>query len=245
MALFTMADLHLSVSTNKKMDVFGSRWQGYTDKIVKNWRQVVTDTDTVVVGGDISWGMNFKEAQQDFELLNSLPGKKLLLKGNHDFWWDTATKCHKFFKENAWDTLELLFNNAFVVEDFIVCGTRGWFLEKEQQLTVGEVDYEKISNRELLRLRATLNAARQLQVGEHADKEILVFLHFPPVWGEFYSHKMLEEMRAFGVKRCYFGHIHGNYTASPKTTVEGLSLHLVSSDFLNFTPLAVKPIDKA
>lgn len=239
MALFTIADLHLSASGNHKMDVFGSRWQDYTQKISKSWRAVVSDRDTVVIPGDISWGMTLDEAKEDFALLNSLPGKKLLGKGNHDFWWDTSKKCYKFFEENGFETLSLLYNNAYLVEDFIVCGTRGWFLEKEQQVTVGEVDFEKISARELGRLKLSLEAAKRLRQDENKDKEILVFLHFPPKWKDFEFKEMLNMLEEYGVKQCYFGHIHGTYNAEPTVVHGALSARLISSDFLNFIPYKI------
>lgn len=241
MSVFTIADLHLSSDTDHAMDVFGSRWQDYTQKIVKGWQAVVGQDDTVILPGDISWAMHLRETREDFALLDALPGKKLIGKGNHDFWWETATKCGKFFAECGFKTLSLLYNNAYVVEDFIVCGTRGWFLEKAQQITVGDVDYEKIQNRELLRLKLSLDAAKKLQVGEHADKEIVVFLHFPPLWGDFVSTEMLETMLANGVRRCYYGHIHGSYHAPFKQSYGELSLYLISSDYLNFVPHRILP----
>ncbi|MBE6594993.1 MAG: serine/threonine protein phosphatase [Ruminococcaceae bacterium] len=238
MAVYTIADLHLSASSDHPMDVFGSRWQHYTQKIEKNWRAVVAPEDTVILPGDISWAMTLKEALADFQLLHSLPGKKLIGKGNHDFWWETAAKQQRFFDEHGLDSFSLLYNNAFVVEDFIVCGTRGWFLEKAQQVTVGEVDYDKILNRELARLKLSLNAAAELQKS-HPDKEILVFLHFPPLWGDFICPEFLAVIREFGVKRCFFGHIHGSYNAPRVQSYEGLSLHLISSDYLNFIPFRI------
>lgn len=242
MAVFTIADLHLSATSDHPMDVFGARWKNYTEKICKQWRAVVTDADTVILPGDISWGMNLAESKADFALLDSLPGRKLIGKGNHDFWWETATKLHRFFDECGFQTMDLLYNNAYVVEDFIVCGTRGWFLEENQQQTVGEVDFAKIANRELQRLKISLDAARALRVGEHTDKEILVFLHFPPVWNDFCCREMLELMTSYGVQRCYYGHIHGVYAVPRVQTVGGLSLSLVSSDFLNFTPQKIEPL---
>ncbi|MBQ9801635.1 MAG: metallophosphoesterase [Clostridia bacterium] len=243
MSVFTIADLHLSTASDHGMDVFGSRWRDYTQKIVKNWRAVVTDNDTVIIPGDISWAMTLADTKNDFALLESLPGKKLLGKGNHDFWWDTATKCNKYFAQNQFTSFSLLYNNAYVVEDFIVCGTRGWFLEKNQQITVGEVDYEKIMNRELQRLRFSLQAAKSLQAAENAQKEILCFLHFPPLWGDFISEEMIDTMLSFGVKRCYFGHIHGAYTAPQHQIHNGLSLYLISSDHLDFVPHKIFPLE--
>ena len=241
MSLFTIADLHLSSLSDHSMDVFGSRWKDYTAKIIKNWRAVVGENDTVIIPGDISWAMNLKEAREDFAKIDSLPGRKLLGKGNHDFWWDTATKCGNFFKECGFQTLSLLYNNAYIVEDFIVCGTRGWFLEKSQQITIGSVDYEKIMNRELLRLKLSLDEAQKLKQGEHKNKEILVFLHFPPLWGDFISVPMLDVLATHGVRRCYFGHIHGSYHVPPRQEYGDLSLFLISSDYLNFVPHRILP----
>ena len=245
MALFTIADLHLSCASDHPMDVFGARWRDYTKKISERWRAVVSDDDTVVLPGDISWAMNLLEAREDFAFLDALPGQKLLGKGNHDFWWDTAAKCNRFFEENGFKTLSLLYNNAYVVEDFIVCGTRGWFLEKTQQLTVGEVDYEKISNRERERLKFSLDAAKRLAAAGHEDKEIVVFLHFPPLFGEFISKEMLDLMRSYGVRRCYFGHIHGKYNVPKREMYEDLELFLISSDYLDFYPCRILPASHA
>ena len=241
MAVFTIADLHLSTSTDHPMDVFGHRWQGYTEKIEKRWKAVVTEDDHVILPGDFSWGMTLAQAKADFAFLESLPGKKLLSKGNHDFWWETAAKMGRFFEENGFSTVSLLYNNAYVVEDFIVCGTRGWFLEPEQQNTVGEVDYAKIVNREVLRLKLSLDAAMKLKVGENENKEILVFLHFPPVWNDFECPEIITLLESYGVRRCYHGHIHGVYHQPRTRTVGNLELTMVSSDFLDFIPLKIFP----
>ncbi|MBE6554751.1 MAG: serine/threonine protein phosphatase [Ruminococcaceae bacterium] len=235
MALFTMADLHFCAASDHSMDVFGSRWQDYMQKIKKNWRAVVGENDTVILPGDISWAMTLREAREDLLLIDSLPGKKLIGKGNHDFWWDTAAKIGRFFEENGITTISLLYNNAYVVEDFIVCGTRGWFLEKSQQITVGDVDYEKIMNREILRLCLSLDAAKTLQKS-HPEKEILVFLHFPPLWRDFVCEKILSLLDEYGVRRCYYGHIHGVYNAPPFEDYQGKRFTLISSDYLNFIP---------
>ena len=236
MAIYTIADLHLSVSGDHSMDVFGSRWQHYIKKIEKNWRAVVSDGDTVILPGDISWAMNLEQAKADFALLDALPGKKLLGKGNHDFWWETATKLTKFFKENGFESFSLLYNNAYVVENLIVCGTRGWFLEEEKQLTVGEVDFSKIRNREVARLKLSLDAAKALQTGEHADKEIVVFLHFPPVWNGEVCREIVDLLHDYGIRRCYCGHIHGVYSVPKTEHFEDIAITLISSDFLQFIP---------
>ena len=244
MSVFTIADLHLSANANHPMDVFGARWQGYTKKIEKNWRAVVTDADTVILPGDISWAMNLLEAREDFAFLDSLPGKKLIGKGNHDFWWETAAKLHRFFDENGFTTISLLYNNALVVEDLIVCGTRGWFLEEEKQQTVGEVDFTKIRNREVARLKISLDAAKALQKEENEGLEIVAFLHFPPVWNGYVCREIVDLLKAYGVRRCYCGHIHGVYHVPPTESFEGIDFTLVSSDFLQFVPHLVKSTRK-
>ena len=241
MSIFVIADLHLSADSDHPMDVFGARWCGYTDKLVKNWRAAVSDEDTVIVPGDVSWAMHLNEAKADFALLQSLPGQKYLGKGNHDFWWETASKMGRFFGENNFDSLHLLYNNAYVIEDYIVCGTRGWFVEEGQQVTVGDVDYAKIVNREVQRLKISLDAAVALRQGEHADKEILVFLHFPPIWNGFECREILELLAQYGIRRCYHGHIHGVYNAPRVRTIGELSLTMISADFLDFLPFRILP----
>lgn len=236
MSIFTIADLHLSANASHPMDVFGARWQGYTKKIEENWRAIVTDDDTVILPGDISWAMNLAEAREDFAFLDALPGKKLIGKGNHDFWWETAAKLYRFFEENGFTTLQLLYNNAYVVENVIVCGTRGWFLEEEKQQTVGEVDFTKIRNREVARLRISLDAAKKLQTAEHANKEILVFLHFPPVWNGYVCDEIVSLLLEYDIHRVFCGHIHGVYHVPKTERFEGIDFTLISSDYLEFIP---------
>ena len=239
MSLFVIADLHLSCNSDHPMDVFGSRWRGYTEKLCRHWRAVVTERDSVIIPGDVSWAMHLGEAVEDFRLLESLPGQKYLSKGNHDFWWETAAKMGRFFAENQLSSLHLLYNNAYVLENYIVCGTRGWFLEEGQQQTVGDVDYAKIVNREVQRLKLSLDAAVALRKGEHAEKEILVFLHFPPVWNGFECNEILDMLKSYGIRRCYHGHIHGVYHTPPVKQIGELSLSIVSSDFLDFVPMRI------
>ena len=226
MSVFSIADLHLSGSVPKSMEVFGRRWTGYTDKIEKRWRAVVTDTDTVILPGDISWAMTLAEAEADFRFLASLPGKKLLGKGNHDFWWTTA--------ETIGVTgIDFLYNNAFRVEDRIVCGTRGWFVEEGKQSSVNPVDYAKLVNREAIRLELCITEAEKLRT---ADEEILVYLHFPPVFGSFVCREFVEVLRSHGIRRCFYGHIHGNYTLDPVQEYEGIRFRIISADYLDFIP---------
>ncbi|MBQ9162009.1 MAG: metallophosphoesterase [Clostridia bacterium] len=242
MSVFAIADLHLSTNaaTDKSMEVFGKRWTDYVAKLEKNWRAVVSDGDTVIIPGDISWALKLEEAYSDLDFLNKLPGKKLIGKGNHDFWWATAKKMQAFFDECGFDSISILYNNAYAVEDGIVCGTRGWFLEEGHQVSVGEVDYNKIVSRELIRLRISLDAAKKLQREQLESKgvelPISVFLHFPPVWLDFVCREFVDALHEYGVKNCYFGHIHGGYNVPRSFEFEDISFSLISSDFLNFAP---------
>lgn len=245
MAIFVLSDLHLStdLSMNKSMEVFGDRWQDYMQKIKKNWNAVVEPDDTVIVPGDISWATRLEESKKDLDFLNSLNGKKLLGKGNHDFWWSTASKMYKFFEENGFDTLRILYNNAYVVEDKIICGTRGWFPDESKQITVGEVDYGKIVNREVGRLKLSLDAAKKLQKSELELNgrllPIIVFLHFPPIWADFTMQELLDLLSEYGASDVYFGHIHSAYSAPRSFMHQNIRFTLTSSDFLNFYPLKI------
>lgn len=237
MSLFVMADLHLSSDRSKSMDVFGPRWQDYMEKIQKNWKAVVSESDTVIVPGDISWSLKLEDSLDDFRFLDALPGKKLIGKGNHDFWWSTQSKLTAFWQENNIRSIELLYNNAYRFDNCIVSGTRGWFLEEGQQNTVGTVEYAKIVNREAIRLRLSLEEAVRLR-GED-DLPIIVFLHFPPVWNDFICREIVDILHEFEIKNCYFGHIHGAYYAPRTRTFEEIDFTICSADYVNFTPIPV------
>ncbi len=235
MAIFAMADLHLDVKSNQKsMEVFGNRWKDYVLKIQRNWNSLVSATDTVVIPGDISWALNLEGALHDLKWIDSLPGKKILMKGNHDFWWSTVSKMEKFFSEHKITTIELLNNRAILVENYILAGSRGWFTDRSMQNADQTIDYEKIINREIIRLRMSLESAKSLQ--KEPDKEFLVFLHFPPVWSDFYCEPIVSLLKEYEVKRCYFGHIHGCYTAPAYFDRDGIRFSMISSDYLNFIP---------
>ena len=242
MALFSIADLHLSENVDKPMDVFGNRWRDHTEKIVKRWKAVVTDEDTVVIPGDISWAMNLADALPDLKLIDSLPGKKILGKGNHDFWWETLTKMNRFLEENGIKTISFLFNNAYDTGEYIVCGTRGWYVEEKLQNTVGDVDYEKIVLREASRLKTSIAEAKKLQ-SECPEKPILAYFHFPPVFNGFICREIVDVLKASGIKNVYFGHIHGNYSVPRTTEFEGIEMTLIAADFLEFIPMITCPLD--
>ena len=216
------------------MEVFGKRWLGYMEKIKKNWEAAVTENDTVVVPGDISWAMNLEEALEDFLFLESLPGHKLIGKGNHDFWWTTNQKMTRFFEEHGIKSVHILNNNAYVIEDSIICGTRGWFLDEKQQVAVGSVDYAKIINREVIRLKLSLD-----EVNTGRVLPIAVFLHFPPVWLDFICREFVDVLHEYGITECYFGHIHGMYNHPRSFEFEGITMTLCASDYLDFSLMPV------
>ena len=234
MSVFTIADLHLpgKEGNNKSMEIFGSRWIGCVDKLIKNWTAIVNENDTVVIPGDISWAMTLEDATEDFRLLNSLPGTKIIGKGNHDFWWATASKMNKFFEQNKFETLKILYNNSYVTENCAICGSRGWFSDEANQKTVGEVDWLKIVDRETARLKLSLESVPE----ENSDLQKIVFLHFPPVWNSSVSTDIISLMKEHGVKRCYYGHIHGVYTSDAAFEYEGIRFEMISADYLGFCP---------
>ena len=223
MALYAIGDTHLSLGSDKPMDVFGGGWEGYVEKLLEGFSQVEPE-DTVVLCGDISWGMSLEQAAPDFAFLDALPGKKLLLKGNHDYWWNTASKMNRFFAEKGFSTLNILHNNCHLYGETALCGTRGWFYEEEQ-----DGHNEKVFNRELIRLEASLKAA--------GEREKLCFLHYPPRYQGYRCDEIIALLERYGVKACYYGHLHGG---SHRLAVEGrqgsVEYHLVSADYLRFRP---------
>ena len=235
MSLFVIADLHLDTKSNKKsMEFFGNRWNGYVSKIQKNWNNLVGSNDTVVLPGDISWALTMEQALDDLRWIDALPGQKILLKGNHDFWWSTASKMNRFFCENRISTIDILNNTAIETENFIISGSRGWFTDKTMQTASQNVDYKKIINREVIRLKMSLDHAKQLQ--KTSEKEILTFLHFPPLWSDFQCDEILELLSEYDIKRCFFGHIHGCYTVPATFAHESTTFQMISADFLDFIP---------
>ena len=237
MSIFAIADLHLSTldSTNKSMEVFGRRWTGYTEKLKSNWQRLVTDEDTVIIPGDISWALTLEEARSDLLFLDSLPGKKILGKGNHDFWWCTMKKHFEFFEKNAITTISFLYNNAYETDNFIIAGTRGWYHDEDASSAPDNTDFEKLTKRETLRLRASLNEALKIK-DTCPHKEILVFTHFPPFWNGKESESIVRLLKEYGISRVYYGHIHGNYTVEPKFVHSGIEMNIISADYLGFIP---------
>ena len=224
MSLFAIADLHLSLGADKPMDIFPG-WAGYVEKLEKNWRENVRPEDTVVIAGDISWGLEIEETKEDFAFLDSLPGTKLLLKGNHDLWFSTKTKVERFFTENGFSTLKILFNNAYEYGDYAICGTRGWMNDQTDK---------KVLLRECGRLRLSLEAGKKL------GKKPLVFLHYPPVYGGGECYEILDVLLEYGIDQVYYGHIHG-YSAGYAINGQrnGIDFRLISCDYIQFNPIKI------
>ena len=226
MSIFVIADLHLSFKNPKPMDIFGDNWTKHEEKIKKDWNEKVKEEDLVVLPGDFSWATYIEDTIPDFEYLNSLPGKKIMLKGNHDYWWTTVTSMRKFLKENNFQNIDFLYNNSFEYENKILCGTRGWSLVDE------EID-EKLINRELGRLELSLQEG-----GQKTVSGALPHVQPPITKNKILSEeemKFIELMKKYNVKRCYYGHLHGNsiYDAV-EGKIQGIELKLVSADGLDF-----------
>ncbi len=227
MAIYAIGDLHLSLDSNKQMDVFAG-WDNYMEKIRINWENTITAEDTVIICGDVSWGMSLQQSLKDFTFIDKLPGEKIILKGNHDYWWTTMNKMEKFLEENNLTTIKILHNNSYTVENIAICGSRGWIFENGQPLD------EKIIAREAQRLRTSLEAAEK-------GMEKIAFLHYPPVYNEEISQHIIDALDDFEIKICYYGHIHsGGHRYAIDGMYLGIDFNLISADYINFTPKKVR-----
>ena len=229
MALYAIGDLHLSFGANKPMDVFGGRWVGYVDKL-REGLSVIRPEDTTVLVGDLSWALDLEHAREDFAFISAIPGRKIILKGNHDYWWSTAAKFYRFCEENGFENLYVLNNNCWFYGQTALCGTRGWFYEEDKQGTHDE----KVFRRELGRLETSLKAA-----GEH---EKLCFLHYPPKYTGYVCQEILELLQRYGVTACYYGHLHAeSIRLAFQGRDHGVDFRLVSADYVNFKPQQILP----
>ena len=229
MSIYAISDLHLSFNTNKPMDIFG--WENYEERIKTNWLEKVNEKDLVLLPGDFSWEMKLENTYKDFEFINNLPGKKLLLKGNHDLWWTTLKKMRTFLEEENLKNIDFIYNNSFLIEDKILIGTRGWnLLETENS--------EKMINRENNRLKLSIEDGIN-RYGK--DKEIIAFMHYPPITLNNINSELVKTLQKYNIKKCYYGHLHGN---SIKDAVEGkyfgIEFKLVSCDGLDFKLLKIQ-----
>ena len=243
MAVYVIGDLHLSFSTSKPMELSGPRWRDHDKLIEQNWKNRIKESDTVIVPGDVSWGMTLDEAKADFDFIEALPGKKIFFKGNHDYYWQTNAKMEKFIKQNDYKTLTFMHNNAVEVEQFIICGTRGWYTDEKDNLADNTTN-SKIVSREVVRLKMSVDCAKEIrdrvqnETGE--NKEIIGFLHFPAYFKDYICDELIDVFTDNGVKRVYYGHIHGNYTSAPKLTYRNVDFYLVSADYILFNPVKIE-----
>lgn len=226
--LYTIGDLHLSLGCDKPMDIFAG-WTNYLERLEQNWNSKITDDDTVVLLGDHSWALKLEDSYKDLEYIHTrLRGKKILVKGNHDLWWSTASKINAFVKANGFDSISFLFNNAFLVEGISICGTRGWIREN------GEPADAKVLNREAGRLEMSLKEGVKL------GGELIAFIHYPPIYGTEENVYITEILHKYNVKRCYYAHLHG---ASIKGALNGeragIRYKLVSADGVGFDPVKI------
>lgn len=229
MSIYAISDLHLSLGTEKPMDIFKG-WDNYVDKLKLNWQNMVGDSDTVVIAGDISWAMTLEESLNDFRFLDVLPGKKIILKGNHDYWWATVKKVEEFFKKHQINSISLLHNSGVEVEDVCICGTRGWLYNSGTESDL------KVLKREAGRLE------RSLDVADKAKRQPLVFLHYPPVYGACESEDIINILVERNIDTCYYGHIHGGkFSKKLKTGLyKGVNLEIISCDYLDFCPKCIR-----
>lgn len=238
MSIYVIGDLHLPFGVEKPMDIFGGKWQGYTEKLKEDWNKKVKPEDTVILAGDFSWATYLEDTYKDFEYINNLPGKKILLKGNHDYWWTTVTSMKKYLEENSFKDIDFLYNNSFCIEDKIIVGTRGWALLDSE-------NSEKMVKREANRLELSIKDAIE-KYGE--DKELICIMHYPPITrtkmkNEYtYDSKFLDVMKKYNVKKCYYGHLHGkSHIDAVEGKIEGIEFTLISGDYIEFK---LKMIDK-
>ena len=223
MALYAIGDLHLSLGSSKPMDVFGGPWTGYVDKLREGFAALGED-DVTVLCGDLSWGMSLESALEDFLFIDRLPGKKIVLKGNHDYWWSTASKARKFFEANGITTIDILNNNCCLYGETALCGTRGWFYEEDRG-----GHSAKVFNRELIRLEASLKAA--------GEREKFCFLHYPPLYQGYQCREILEMLEKYSVEQCCYGHLHGPVIRRRQEGKYGnTEFSLISGDYLGFVP---------
>lgn len=227
MALYAIGDLHLCLGAPKPMDVFGGSWIGYMDKL-KEGLSVIGPEDTTVLLGDLSWALDLPSARDDFAWIDQIPGRKIILKGNHDYWWSTASKFYKFCEGNGFSDQWILNNNHYEYEGWAICGTRGWFFEEER----GSDHDEKVFKRELIRLEASLQSA--------GDLPKIVFLHYPPLYKGYRCDEIIELLSRYEVRQCFYGHLHGaSHGLALEGQWDGVEYRLVAADKLNFQPYKV------
>ena len=232
MAIYAIADLHLPFGINKPMDVFGKAWENYTDKLFTNWNNIVKAGDTVVIPGDLSWATYLEQSYNDFEFINNLNGKKIISKGNHDYYYTTLSKMNKFFKDNNFSTIEILHNNYYMVENILICGTRGWDISGNSE------EDKKLLAREAIRLEISITKA----LAAYPDLPVYAFLHYPPIYNHIKNKgtEIRGILEKYNVEKCFFGHLHANgINYAFLGEYNSVVYSLISADSLNFNPLPI------
>ena len=221
MKIFSISDLHLDVNNSKPMDIFGPVWQNYLDKIVADWNKKVGDEDVVILAGDYSWAMKLEQVVPDLELLKNLKGYKIIIRGNHDYWWSSISKVRALLPEKTF----ALQNDAIKLGDYIFCGNRGWLIPEGKQ---NSEENKKIYTRELIRLEMSLKSAKKLQ---QADEKIVYITHYPPFNNNREPSEFSKMIEQYGVSAVVFGHLHG--FVNPKmiyNEINGVKYYLTSCD---------------
>lgn len=233
MAIFAIADLHLSLGTDKPMDIFGAQWVDHERRLKDAWMSTVAEADTVLIPGDISWGMSMEKALPDLCFLDQLPGRKILSKGNHDYWWGTMHKVEALVQSNGLSTISFLKNNAILVEGKAICGTRGWISPYDLEFRTED---QTIYDRELGRLERSLQAGRELLGDTPGD--MIAILHYPPVLTSTPPSAFCALLEKYGVKMCVYGHLHGRgHLKAFEGEKNGVEYLLAAADYLSFKPL--------
>lgn len=223
MKIFAISDLHLSINNPKPMDIFGPAWEGYLDKIIDDWNSKVGDDDIVLISGDISWAMQFENAKPDLDLICNLKGTKIILKGNHDYWWSSISELREYLHNNTY----AIQNDAYKFGDFVICGSRGWI--PFDNGFKSELD-EKIYKREIIRMELSLRSAKTLKTN---NEKIVVMTHFPPYNYRLENNEMIELFKKYDVDVVVYGHLH-NEDKSQKLEFErdGIKYFLTSCDLV-------------
>lgn len=231
MSIYAIGDLHLGIKINKKMDKFGEDWCNHTEKIIKNWNTIVNKDDTVIIVGDISWAMNVKDATYDLDFVHELNGEKVLIQGNHDYWWNSTNQLNRMY-----DDMFFVKNNYYNKNGVVVCGSRGWINESKEAMSKQDI---KVANREANRLKHSI----LLAISDGVDvNDIIVALHYPPIMKGVNVTEFQEIIEEFNIKKVVYGHLHGkdNFGLGVQGVVGECEYRLVSGDYLGFVPYKVR-----
>lgn len=223
--IYALADLHLDYTNKKSMEVFGQNWENYQERIFGNWNKIVSPDDTVLIPGDISWAMDLTHAYVDLKKIDQLNGQKILMKGNHDYWWTSLNK----IKNLDLSTMHYLQNNSFSIEGYDICGTRGWIPRDNKDFTDHD---EKVFTRELMRLENSIRAS--------GDNKKIVMLHYPPINQDKTLNEFYDICKDNNVDYLIYGHLHGiGHSIIKEGNIGGIYIKCVAGDYINFTPVRI------